>query len=754
MNLVSRVIQKPDIVGIDWENPITKGLQLALPMTTPGRVQPNLATRGDETKHNVIGSSAYFGGGVAYPADTFHAWHNDFYDGYAMLIWHAGFTWDGDWQGVFAISDSTISWQRYSSSAYFKIYHNGSGSNWNDLTLTKFADPAVCMLNWGRSGSQMDFWKDGELDLEKDFSSAPKTDSTISSWHCGRGNSPVYHALMFNRQMYAADFESLCDDPWQVYQKLTSRLVIAAVVVSGGVEHEIAGSISALSSVSGSLSVVQELAGSVTSEAGVFGALSTTKTISSQVSSKAVVSGKLCVTKGIVGSVASQSTIVGNIKRSRGIIGGIEAQSSLATTGLSCLRKIVGDVSVQSLVVGSIKRSCTLSGTVAAQSIASASLHVLRKIVGSVASQSDVSGDLSIEGTTELVGSIAALSSISGTVHVLRKIVGSIEAQSDVIGDLSIEGSVTLAGSIAALSSMSGTVHVTWGLGGSIDGSSDITGQILRIRSVAGSAQAQSELLGFFRRISKLAGAITVQSNLSGSLTRGSVVTVAGSIEGVSELLGALKLTWGFSGEIGGISGLTGAVSCVRGLGGEIGANTDLSASLTDGFVALQGSIQAIATLLGNLRVLGKVTIQAGTIRPSNVLAEYLIGQGLFTKPTSSLDWPLFTRNLPDLDVLPDSAACLYDTTGVVDSRGMRFTQFERHGLQLRIRAVSKTIASEKIASVIDVLKIIASAGVSVGVRVFLIQNIGRTTTVVPLGRDTQSREHLVTNYLMSYSEL
>ena len=87
MNLVSRVIQKPDIVGIDWENPITKGLQLALPMTTPGRVQPNLATRGDETKHNVIGSSAYFGGGICTPTDSvFHSWHNNFYDGYTLLI--------------------------------------------------------------------------------------------------------------------------------------------------------------------------------------------------------------------------------------------------------------------------------------------------------------------------------------------------------------------------------------------------------------------------------------------------------------------------------------------------------------------------------------------------------------------------------------------------------------------------------------------------------------------------------------------
>jgi len=379
---------------------------------------------------------------------------------------------------------------------------------------------------------------------------------------------------------------------------------------------------------------------------------------------------------------------------------------------------------------------------------------VLRNIVGRVASQSDVSGDLSIDGTTELVGSIAALSDMSGTLRALRKIVGSIEAQSDVIGDLSIEGSVTLAGSIAALSSMSGTVHATWELGGSIEGSSNITGQILRIRSVAGSVQAQSELLGFFRRISKLAGAITVQSNLSGSLTRGSVVTVAGSIEGVSELLGALNLTWGLSGDIGATSGLSGAVSCVRGLEGDIEASTGLSASLTDGFVVLQGSTQAVATLLGTLRVLAQVTIQAGTIRPSNVLAEYLIEQGLFTRPTDSLDWPLFTKNLPDWDEVPDLAACLYDTTGVVDARNMRKTQFERHGLQLRVRARSKTVASEKIASAIDVLKIVASISVSVGARSFVLSNVGRMTTVVPLGRDTKSREHLVTNYLMTYLEL
>lgn len=353
-------------------------------------------------------------------------------------------------------------------------------------------------------------------------------------------------------------------------------------------------------------------------------------------------------------------------------------------------------------------------------------------------------------GEVLLTGSLAATSSVAATLETTKLLVGTVSAQSTVTGALPVDKK--LAGSIAALSGISGTVNMIWRVNGSIASDSGVVGEILRVRSIAGSVQAQSDTTSLLRCTFNLAGGITAQSDLSGSIALGGVIQLVGTIEGTSGLLGTVRLSRAFTGLLEGASGLSGTLRRVRGFGGLLEGSGGLSGSLT-GVFFLRGGIEAVSTVIATLRILGVVTVQSGTLRPSKVLAEYLIQQGLFTRPSDGLEWPLFTRNIPDWRDVPDSIAILYDTTGVVDARNMHFREFERHGLQLRVRAISLAVASEKIAGVTDVLKLLAMVGVVVDERVFSIKNIGRTTTIVPLGRDDNSREHLVTNFLMSYSE-
>jgi hypothetical protein len=68
-------------------------------------------------------------------------------------------------------------------------------------------------------------------------------------------------------------------------------------------------------------------------------------------------------------------------------------------------------------------------------------------------------------------------------------------------------------------------------------------------------------------------------------------------------------------------------------------------------------------------------------LSPADVLRHWLVEQGFGTLPTSNQSWPLFVASLPISIV---AAACVYNTTGILDGRLMRSgTVIEHPGIQI-----------------------------------------------------------------------
>ena len=74
---------------------------------------------------------------------------------------------------------------------------------------------------------------------------------------------------------------------------------------------------------------------------------------------------------------------------------------------------------------------------------------------------------------------------------------------------------------------------------------------------------------------------------------------------------------------------------------------------------------------------------------PAEVIAEFLIAEGIFTRTSDDSDWPLYVSYMPDDDELPDDLAVIYDTEGVKDGRLMSGANVWHHGFQVQIRARS-----------------------------------------------------------------
>lgn len=140
---------------------------------------------------------------------------------------------------------------------------------------------------------------------------------------------------------------------------------------------------------------------------------------------------------------------------------------------------------------------------------------------------------------------------------------------------------------------------------------------------------------------------------------------------------------------------------------------------------------------------------------PSHVLASYLIDfAGAFTDPDDSDSWPLYKNGLPDGNGVSNDIAAIFDTSGVLDGKTMQGEETERYGLQLRVRALDNIGAWQKINAVVNTLVSIHSVDVTVNDRVFVIQNVTRTSGPVRIVVDQKRRSHWVVNFLMRMKEV
>jgi len=152
----------------------------------------------------------------------------------------------------------------------------------------------------------------------------------------------------------------------------------------------------------------------------------------------------------------------------------------------------------------------------------------------------------------------------------------------------------------------------------------------------------------------------------------------------------------------------------------------------------------------GSVQTIGTVIVSDGSrVPPSKVLAEYLIGQAIFSNDMSA-DWALFVSSLPDK---PTKAGVVYDTDGLKDGRiATSGESIIHHGVQLRVRSNDYVEGFAKIEDAVNLISTIKNISVVIGSKTYIINSVSQTSSIISLGVEegTGRRISWTCNFLMT----
>jgi len=239
------------LTTLDRTDPLTRGLVCAARMDHPGSAASNLVY-----PHLLAGAVAP--DGLATPIQATHQdWYNRFGSGYSFCLWHKGITLDEAWEALLVLSDTAMSWQRYSSNNCFRVYHSGTGYTMAGFLLAHVTEPGFLVCMW--ASSTLKAYVNGQLIAAADCAPAPKTNSGTSMLTLG-GSTILRQLLVYDRGLSAEEVHRLYLEPSAVFDRIRRW---PPVVATGGTTHELAGAISAVSSLAGASRVVRSLSGQI-----------------------------------------------------------------------------------------------------------------------------------------------------------------------------------------------------------------------------------------------------------------------------------------------------------------------------------------------------------------------------------------------------------------------------------------------------------------------------------------------------------
>lgn len=158
-------------------------------------------------------------------------------------------------------------------------------------------------------------------------------------------------------------------------------------------------------------------------------------------------------------------------------------------------------------------------------------------------------------------------------------------------------------------------------------------------------------------------------------------------------------------------------------------------------------------------RVSGTASVDAAIGRsPASIIANYVILELLsMTNPLSKDTWPLYISHMPDGKNIEVNCGAVYDTAGLIDGNKLPSGEVTQHpGIQLRIRSSSYETGFIKIEAVAASLDAIYRDTVEIDSVTYQIQNLKKTTPVIPLGpeRGTKRRFLFTVNYLLTLKKV
>lgn len=228
------------------------------------------------------------------------------------------------------------------------------------------------------------------------------------------------------------------------------------------------------------------------------------------------------------------------------------------------LLEFSGNISAISNILGQIRKAAYLDGAISAVSSASGSINKSASISGSVSATASATGNIAVAKT--LTGSITGQSVVTGSLSVSRALLGNISAIADVQGQITLAGYLQMSGNIGAVAEAVGSMALAKTLSGNVSAIADVSGQVAALK----------RLSGFIDAVADVQGSVTIESD--------------NRIQ--------------FSGNIGAMAAIQGSLGINKGLTGAIQATSTVDGNI---YVAvnLTGSVDAIADVIGNMRVIG-----------------------------------------------------------------------------------------------------------------------------------------------------
>ncbi len=264
----------------------------------------------------------------------------------------------------------------------------------------------------------------------------------------------------------------------------------------------------------------------------------------------AALAGTIAAVSDVSGAVAVVAALAGTIPATTGASGSVAVTPSLS-----------GTVPATSGATAALRLVARVAGTVAAVSaVPAATLRVFPNLSGSVPATSGGTGTLS--AVVALAGSVAASTNVTGALALVARFAGTAAAVSGLLGDLTDPtGPViaALAGTIAATTGLTGAVAVTPSLSGSVAATTGTSGALRLIARLAGTVAATTGASGALGTIALLSGVVAASTAASGALAVR--VLLAGTAAATTAVTGAMRLVARMAGTVPALSGLAGTIT-------------------------------------------------------------------------------------------------------------------------------------------------------------------------------------------------
>ncbi len=140
---------------------------------------------------------------------------------------------------------------------------------------------------------------------------------------------------------------------------------------------------------------------------------------------------------------------------------------------------------------------------------------------------------------------------------------------------------------------------------------------------------------------------------------------------------------------------------------------------------------------------------------PNDILAEYLIDQGLASRYNDGADWPVYVGTLPDSEDIEDNLLAVFLTAGILHGKRMDGVLVQHYGIQIRCRSVDESDGYEKLKEIVTHL--LAQHWVSISLdsgEQYRLESITQTSDIVPIALDAKQRTHMTVNLIMACTQI